>query len=78
VDPVSWSNSREALGVVRHHLGRTLRITLLVGTILFVINQLDVVLRGDATAIVWLKSGITYLVPFVVSNVGVLVGSRRR
>jgi hypothetical protein len=78
VEPVSWSTWREALRVVRHHLGRTLRIALVVGTILFAINQLDVVLRGEATALVWLKSGVTYLVPFVVSNVGVLVGARRR
>ena len=75
---ITWSTPREALVVFRHHLWRTLRITLIVGTILFCINQLDVVLRGQATPMVWLKSGITYLVPFVVSNVGVLVGSKRR
>ena len=74
---MSWSTPREALRVIRHHLWRTARIALIVGTILFVINQLDVVLRGQATATVWLKGGITYLVPFIVSNVGVLVGSRR-
>jgi hypothetical protein len=47
-----------------------------VGTVLFCINQLDVVMRGDATAVVWIKSAVTYLVPFVVSNAGVLVASR--
>jgi hypothetical protein len=78
MDPVSWSTPREALGVVAHHAWRTTRIALIVGTILFAINQLDVVLRGQATAAVWVKGGITYLVPFVVSNIGVLVGSRRR
>jgi hypothetical protein len=46
-----------------------------VGTVLFCINQLDVVMRGDATAVVWIKSAVTYLVPFVVSNAGVLVAS---
>jgi hypothetical protein len=51
-------------------------IALVVGTVLFCINQLDVVLRGDATAVVWIKSAITYLVPFCVSNAGVLVASR--
>jgi hypothetical protein len=44
--------------------------------VLFLINQLDVVLRGDATTVVWLKSALTYLVPFVVSNLGVLVATR--
>jgi len=48
-----------------------------VGTILFCINQLDVVVRGKATTVVWIKSAVTYLVPFCVSNMGVLVGSRR-
>lgn len=73
----TWSTPREALAVVRHHLPRTLRITVIVGTVLFVINQLDVVLAGQATIRVWIKSGITYLVPFIVSNLGVLVGARR-
>jgi hypothetical protein len=77
MEPLSWSTPREAMKVVAHHLGRTTRVALLVGTILFVINQLDVVLRGQATAAVWLKGGVTYLVPFVVSNVGVLLGTRR-
>ena len=49
-----------------------------VGSILFCINQLDVVLRGDATTAVWLKGGLTYLVPFCVSNAGVLVATKRR
>ena len=56
--------------MVGHHFWRTLRIALIVGTILFVINQLDVVLRGQATAAVWIKGGVTYLVPFIVSNIG--------
>lgn len=64
--------------MVRHgpHLRRTSVITLIVGTVLFCINQLDVVLRGDATTAVWIKSAVTYVVPFVVSNAGVLVGTR--
>ena len=49
----------------------------MVGTILFAINQLDVVLRGAATPVLWLKVGLTYLVPFCVSNLGVLIASRR-
>ncbi len=60
----------------RPHLRRTLVIALVVGTVLFAINQLDVVLRGDASGAVWLKSATTYLVPFAVSNAGVLVASR--
>jgi hypothetical protein len=79
VTPPTWDGWREALAVVgyRPHLRKTLRIALVVGTVLFCINQLDVVLRGNATAVTWIKGAITYLVPFVVSNLGVLVASRR-
>ena len=77
-DLPTWATWREALGVVayRPHLRKTVAIALVVGTVLFCINQLDVVLRGDATAVVWIKSAVTYVVPFVVSNLGVLVASR--
>ena len=77
--PPTWDRWREALGVIgyRPHLRKTLRIALVVGTVLFCINQLDVVLRGNATTVTWIKGAITYLVPFVVSNLGVLVASRR-
>jgi len=59
------------------HLRRTTITAVIVGTILFSINQLDVVLRGDATTVVWLKVFVTYLVPFTVSNIGLLIGTRR-
>lgn len=77
-EPPVWSTWRQAVGVVcyKPHLRKTTAIAIVVGTLLFVINQLDVVLRGDATAAVWIKSAITYLVPFGVSNAGVLVASR--
>ena len=76
----TWSTFPEAVRVVLYprHLRATVRIALIVGTVLFCINQLDVVLRGDATASTWIKGGITYLVPFVVSNLGVLTATRRR
>lgn len=61
----------------RPHLNKTVRIALVVGTVLFAINQLDVVLRGRATPLVWFKIALTYLVPFCVSNVGILIASRR-
>lgn len=62
----------------RPYLVKSLRVTLLVGTILFAINQLDVVLDGKANAVVWLKGLLTYLVPFCVVNWGILVATRRR
>lgn len=60
----------------RPHLRKTVAIALVVGTVLFGINQLDVVLSGEVTSVVWLKSPVTYVVPFVVSNAGLLVANR--
>jgi hypothetical protein len=58
------------------HLRRTLTIALVVGTILTAINQADVFIRGDATLVTWIKTGLNYCVPFVVSNLGLLAGKR--
>ena len=70
--------AREALRICgrREHLRRTIRIALVVGTLLTLINQLDVILGGDATTLTWVKAGLNYFVPFVVSNLGLLAGKR--
>jgi hypothetical protein len=75
-----WSTWREAVRVVtyRPHLRRTIRIALVVGSLLFAINQLDVVVHGHATVFVWLKIALTYLVPFCVSNAGILIATSNR
>ncbi len=79
VERPTWSGWREAISVVAFpaHLKKTVGIGLGVGTVLFCVNQLGVVIRGDATALVWIKVAITYLVPFANSNVGILIASRR-
>ena len=79
IETPTWTSWRDASRVVLHppHLRKTLRVALVVGTILFCINQLDVVLAGHATPRVWLKVCVTYVVPFVVSNLGLLIGLRR-
>ena len=78
--PPTWRSAREALSVVlyRPHVIRTAATALIVGTLLFAINQLDVVLAGHATAGTWIKAAVTYLVPFAVANIGLLLGCRRR
>jgi len=58
----------------REHLRRTLRIALVVGIVLTSINQLDVILGGDATTVTWLKCSMNFVVPFIVSNLGLLSG----
>jgi hypothetical protein len=69
---------RQALRICfrREHLRRTVKIALAVGTILTFINQADVILKGDATALTWVKAGLNYCVPFIVSNLGLLAGKR--
>ena len=47
----------------------------MVGTILTLINQLDVILRGDATSITWVKAGSTIAFRSW-SNLGLLAGKR--
>jgi len=60
----------------RDHLRRTIMIALVVGTILTAINQLDVIIKGNADTLTWVKSGLNYCVPFIVSNLGLLAGER--
>lgn len=62
----------------RPHLRRTLTTAIVVGVLLFGINQLDVVVRGEATAATWLKGALTPVVPFLVSNLGLLTATDAR
>ena len=59
-------------------LRRAIQVALFVGTILFVINQSDVALSGQLTALVAAKIGLTYLVPFSVSTYSALAANRLR
>jgi hypothetical protein len=57
---------------------RALRVALVVGVILFAINQLDVVLRGEITSLVVAKTVLTFLVPYAVSTYSALGVNRLR
>jgi hypothetical protein len=59
-------------------LRRAVRVALVIGTILFFINQSDVVLMGQITGLVVAKIGLTYLVPFSVSTYSALAANRLR
>jgi hypothetical protein len=69
---------RDALSTILQpqHLRRTMTIALVVGTILTAINHADVIARGDATSATFAKAALNYLVPFIVSNLGLLAGTR--
>ena len=75
----TWQSWREASRVVFYppFLRRTVRAALIVGSILFLINHFDEVVRGKATALTYWKGLATCLVPFCVSNYGILVGTKR-
>jgi hypothetical protein len=60
----------------RANLRRTIRIALVVGCVLTIINQLDVILKGDATALTGVKIVLNFCVPFIVSNLGVIAATR--
>ena len=55
-------------------LRRTLGIAVVVGTLLTLLNQGDVILAGGATGATAVKAGVNFLVPFLVSNLGLLSG----
>lgn len=60
----------------RQNLRRTIRIALIVGVVLTLINQGAVIAGGDATIATWVRCGLNFVVPFVVSNAGLLSGRR--
>jgi hypothetical protein len=45
-----------------------------VGIILTLINQSGVLFAGHASTVTWLRCGLNFIVPFVVSNLGLLSG----
>ena len=47
--------------------GRSLRVALVVGTVLCLINQGDALLGGEVN---WAKAALTYVVPYLVSTYG--------
>jgi hypothetical protein len=57
---------------------RALQVAAVVGTILFAINQLGVVLGGMVTSLVVLRIALTYVVPFLVSTYSALNINRLR
>ena len=72
----SDGNMREALSYClrRAHLRRTTRIALVVGVLLTTVNQGAVILGGNASTLTWVRCVINFVIPFVVSNLGLLSG----
>ena len=58
-------------------LARSLRIALVVGTVLALINHGDRILSGSLDASALARIGLTYLVPFVVATWSAVQALRR-
>ena len=67
---------REIPAACRPQLPRTAAVAVVVGTILLAINQLDVLLAGRDTGASWLKIALTYLVPSLVADYGIVTARR--
>jgi len=80
LDPSGRRSVRQSVAYCAQpaHLRRTVRIAVAVGLLLTAINQLDVIVDGHATAVTWLKCGLNFVVPFVVSNLGLLSATAGR
>jgi len=78
-EQITWSTFREAIRVVCYppFLRKTTATALVIGLVLFSINHLDEVLRGQAVVGTWIKGALTCLVPFCVANWGILIATRR-
>jgi hypothetical protein len=59
----------------RRNLRRTLRIALVVGIVLTLINQGSIITAGNATTATWVRTALNFVVPFLVSNAGLLSGN---
>jgi hypothetical protein len=57
-------------------LRRSAKIALVVGTVLFAINQFDVVVGGGIDALIVAKIALTYCVPFAVATYAALASAR--
>jgi hypothetical protein len=75
-----WSTSIDACRLIlRGVTFRTcVRVAIIVGTILTAVNQGSVIAAGDASAATWIRAGVNYAVPFIVSSIGYLAPFRCR
>jgi hypothetical protein len=58
------------------NLKRTLTIAAIVGTVLSMINEGGAIIHGNVTGATSWKIALNFVVPFIVSNLGVLAGDR--
>lgn len=73
-----WSHPREAVWLLLS--GATFRtcapIALCVGTLLSLVNQGDVLARGNLSPLLFAKIGLNLLIPYLTSSAGALLSFR--
>jgi hypothetical protein len=74
------ARARDALAFCceRRNLRRTASIAAVVGVLLTLINQGSVIASGHATIATWARCALNFVVPFLVSNAGLLSARGRR
>ncbi len=74
----TWTTPSQALQMfLRGATVRTgARVSAVVGTVLSVVNQGATIVDGNATVTTWIRVGVNYLVPFLVSSYGFLAARR--
>ena len=78
--PDTWSGPRGGAAMMfrRSTLRKTIRIALIIGTLLSTINQGYLIWGGRATYVTWIRVVANYIVPFCVSSTGFLTARHRR
>lgn len=76
----TWSTpSQAAVLVIRGTTARTAGpIAAIVGTVLSLVNEGQILANGQAGIGVWIRIGVNYAIPFVVASVGYLAPLRDR
>lgn len=76
--PVVWSRHREPVRLlIRGASWRvSSRASILVGTVLTLVNQGDHIFAGDVDAVTTVQIRAKYVIPYVVAGVGFLSGYR--
>ena len=79
-DVPAWTTPVEACVLIaRGYTARTsIRVALVVGSLLSAVNQGNVIMSGHVGVTAGLRIATNYVVPFFVSSVGYLAPSRRR
>jgi len=77
---LNWSTPTEAAGLILR--GATVRtavpIAAIVGTVLSLVNEGQVVASGHGGVATWLRIGVNYAIPFVVASIGYVAPFRNR